>query len=59
MRVDDDLLANGTIIDTGGPGATIDPDSTCDSGGPVAGSSSGGGGGGWLITSAYGFRMTN
>jgi len=55
-RGDDDLKADGIIIDVGGPGVLV---SLGDDGTPVAdtSSSSGGGGGCFIATAAYGSPM--
>ena len=51
LKGDDDLTADGTVIDIGGPGVSFTPLHPDDGGG------GGGGGGGCLITTAaYGFR---
>jgi len=51
LRGDDDLKADGIVIDIGGPGVTVTP----SGGGGVSGGGGGGGGGGCFIaTAAYG-----
>jgi hypothetical protein len=52
MRGDDDLTANGIVIDVGGPGVSV---STGGGGGVTSGG--GGGGGCFIATAAYGSPM--
>jgi hypothetical protein len=55
MRGDDDLTANGSIIDVGGPGVFVGP-----GGGDIPTTGGGGGGGGgscFIATAAYGSLM--
>ena len=51
LRGDDDLIANGTITDIGGPGTALDPNGTAYGGNAVVSSSGGGGGGCFIYTS--------
>ncbi|MEA1946583.1 MAG: CFI-box-CTERM domain-containing protein [Thermodesulfobacteriota bacterium] len=57
MRGDDDLTANGTISDIGGPGISLNPGGGGGSGSQVVSSSKGGGGGCFIATAAYGSLM--
>gem|GEM_PF-1210534 len=54
IRGDDDLTANGTVSDIGGPGMSINP---LGAGNQVVSSSEGGGGGCFIATAAYGSLM--
>jgi len=51
-RGDDDLAADGTVIDVGGPGVSVSP-----GGGGGVTSGGGGGGGCFIATAAYGSLM--
>jgi len=57
MRGDDDLTANGTIIDIGGPGISPNLDPSGSSGSLVVSSPEGGGGGCFIATAAFGSLM--
>jgi hypothetical protein len=54
MRGDDDLTANGSIRDVGGPARSLTSGGTGSSGGQSVSSSGGGGGGCFIATAAYG-----
>ncbi len=54
MRGDDDLTANGTIIDIGGPGISPNLDGAGSGDSLVVSSPEGGGGGCFIATAAYG-----
>ena len=57
MRGDDDLTANGTIIDIGGPGISLNLDSAGINDSQVVRNPEGDGGGCFIATAAYGSLM--
>jgi List-Bact-rpt repeat protein/Big-like domain-containing protein len=57
MRGDDDLTANGTIIDIGGPGISPSLDAAGSDGSLVVSSAEGGGGGCFIATAAFGSKF--